>query len=322
MQFLFLNAALTNFITAIQTVWAPVFQQQGIAILLAISAIALAVYAIQLLFTYDVAGFILGFCYTILSLALLRAVFLVSQEFSTAVLNTFIQWGQLTSGMSPDVLTPSGIMETGLQLTRIFWAASGHASWFLSPISALEDLICTLVVILAFGFAAVIYLLALVEVWVLIISASVLLAFAALPWTWSIFPGWALTVLAACVKILFLLAVIALGLVEAHQWGIDMAAVSGTIADNFSLLFQVTVEALLFVAAIYYVPNLMASMIVGGAGSAIHAGEALLGGVAGAGAGAAAEGAIAGANAARGAAAAGAQGAISGASKVASMLLR
>src|SRR5690349_89764 len=138
MQFLFLNNALEDFIKAIQTVWAPIFQMQGIEVLLAISAIALAVYAIQLLATQDVPAFILGFGYTILALALLHAVFLYSQEFATAILNAFLQWGQQTSGMSPNVLTPSGIMETGLQLGRIFWDASGHAAWYYAPVSALE----------------------------------------------------------------------------------------------------------------------------------------------------------------------------------------
>src|SRR2546427_9968942 len=107
-QFLFLNNALNNFIQAIQNTWSVVFQTQGIQILLAISAIAFAIYAIQLVATQDVPAFILGFGYTIISLAVLHAVFLYSQQLATGVLNGFFQWGQQTSGMSPNVLTPSG----------------------------------------------------------------------------------------------------------------------------------------------------------------------------------------------------------------------
>jgi type IV secretory pathway TrbL component len=189
MQFLFLNNALTDFITAIQTIWGPIFQMQGIQILLAIGAIAFFVYAARLVATQDVPTFILGFGYTMISLAVLHAVFLYSQDLATGVLNGFLQWGQQTSGMSPSVLTPSGIAESGLQLAQIFWAAGGHASWFVAPLSAIEQLICSAIVIVAFSIAAIIYLLAQVEVWALIIGASVLLAFAPLPWTWSIFPG-------------------------------------------------------------------------------------------------------------------------------------
>jgi type IV secretory pathway TrbL component len=224
--------------------------------------------------------------------------------------------------MSPDVLTPAGVAESGLQIARIFWAASGHASWFLAPISALEDLICTIAIVVVFGAAAIIYLLALAEVWALIIAASVLLAFAALPWTWSMFPGWALTVLSASIKVFFLLAVLAIGLNEATGWSTAMAATSGTIADNVSLLMQATVEALLFFGLVYYIPGLMARMVVGGAGPALQAGEAMLADAVGAGAGAAAGAASAGIGAAGNAAAAGAKGAVSGASKVAQMLLR
>jgi P-type conjugative transfer protein TrbL len=282
MQFLFLNNALNHFLQTIQNVWAPVFQMQGIQILLAISAIAFAVYAIQLVATHDVPAFILGFGYTIISLAFLHAVFLYSQEFATAVLNGFLQWGQQTSNMSPAALTPSGIAESGLTLARIFWAAGGHASWLLSPISALEQLICMILVVVTFGIASIIYLLAQVEVWALIIAASVLLAFAALPWTWSMFPGWALTVLSACIKVFFLLAVLAVGLNEAAAWATAMGAVSGTIADNISLMMQATVESILLLGLVFYIPNLMARMVVGGAGTAIHAGEAIIGSIGGA----------------------------------------
>jgi hypothetical protein len=160
MQFLFLNNALDHLLQAIQNAWTPVFQQGGIQILLAISAIAFAVYAIQLVATQDVPAFILGFGYTIISLAVLHAVFLYSQEFATAILNGFLQWGQQTSGMSPAMLTPSGIMETGLQLARIFWDAAGAASWFYAPMSVIVTLFCSAVMIVAFACASIIYLLA------------------------------------------------------------------------------------------------------------------------------------------------------------------
>jgi type IV secretory pathway TrbL component len=241
----------------------------------------------QLLATQDVPAFILGFCYTILALAVLHAVFLYSQTLATGVLNGFLSWGQQVSGESPTVLTPSGIAESGLQLARVFWSASGHASWFVAPLSALEDLICTAVIVVAFGIAAIIYLLATIEAWVLIIGASVLLAFAALPWTWAMFPGWALAVLSACIKIFFLLCVLALGLHEATNWTAAMAATSGTLTENISLMMQATVEALLFVGSVYYLPNLMARLVIGAAGSALNAGEGIITDLAGATAGAA-----------------------------------
>lgn len=316
MQFLFLNNTLDHFLLAIQNVWDPVFQMEGIKILLAIGAIAFAIYAIQLVATQDVPGFILGFGYTIISLAVLHAVFLYSQELATGVLNGFLQWGQEVSNMSPATLTPGGIAESGLTLARIFWNAGGHASWFTAPISALEQLICSALVVITFGIASIIYLLARIEVWALIIAASVFLAFAALPWTWSMFPGWALTVLAACVKIFFLLAVLALGLHEAAVWATAMAAVDLTIADDVSLMMEATVEAILFLGMVFYIPNLMSRMVVGGAGAVMNAGEAMIGGLGGAASGAVMNKAGAAASKAAGRAAAG------GKALVSKMLLR
>jgi hypothetical protein len=89
MDFLFLNNALSDFENTIQGVWAPVLQAQGIQILLAVGAIAFAVYAIQLLATHDLPTFILGFAYTIVSLSVLHAVFLYSQDLATDMLSGF-----------------------------------------------------------------------------------------------------------------------------------------------------------------------------------------------------------------------------------------
>jgi P-type conjugative transfer protein TrbL len=290
-QFQFLNTALGDYETAIQGVWAPVLQAQGIQILLAVGAIAFAVYAIQLLTTHDLPTFILGFGYTIVSLSVLHAVFLYGQDLAIDLLNGFLSWGQQVSGLSPETLTPSGVMEQGLQLMRIFWNAAGEASWWIAPMSAIEDLVCSAVVVVAFATASIIYLLALVEVWALIIGASVLLAFAPLPWTWNIFPGWGLRVLASCVKTFFLLAVIALGMTEASGWTVSMTATSGSIPENISLMMQAVVESLLFVGFVYYIPRLMASLVTGGAGAAITAGETILAGIVAEGADQAASGA-------------------------------
>lgn len=287
MEFLFLNNALAAFETTIQNVWAPVFQMGGINILLTIGCIALAIYSINLLATYDVSGFILGLMYTFISLAVLHEVFLSSDTLAFSIFQMFLTWGQQVSGMSPTVLTPSGIMESGLQLSAIFWKASAHASWFYSPTSVITAGGCAIVTTITYAFASIIYLLALVNVYALIIAASVLLAFAGLPWTWGMFPGWALSVLSACVKVFFLLAVLALALNEAAGWTTAMGAVSGSIADNTSLAMQAIVESLLMLGLVYYIPGLMASMVLGMVGPVMHAGEALIGGIASAASGAA-----------------------------------
>jgi P-type conjugative transfer protein TrbL len=276
-MFGFLNDTLAAFLQAIQNVWEPVFQTGGIDILLTIGAIALAIYSLNLLATQDVAGFVLGMTYTFIALAVLHEVFLKSEYLATSILNMFIQWGQQISGMSPNVLTPSGIMETGFQLARIFWDASGGASWFYAPTSTLATVICAIVVSIAFAIASIIYLLALVNVYALIAAASVLLAFAGLPWTWTMFPGWALSVFSSCIKIFFLLAVLAIGLNEATAWTATMAATSGTIVDNINLAVEASVESVLFLGLVYYIPGLMASLVLGAVGPVMHAGEAMLG---------------------------------------------
>jgi type IV secretory pathway TrbL component len=199
--------------------------------------------------------------------------------------------GQQVSGLSPAALTPSGVLTQGIQLVKILWEAAGAASWFKAPTVAIETMVCVLVIVFAFAVSSIIYLLALVEAWALIIGGSLLLAFAPLPWTWNIFPGWGLRVLGACVKTFFLIAVLALGLNEAAGWTAAMAAASSTLAVNASVMMQAVTEALLFVALVYYIPAIMASLVTGGAGAAINAGETILAGIVAEGASEAASGA-------------------------------
>src|SRR6266849_1778061 len=319
LQFQFLNNALTDFENTIQGVWAPVLQAQGIQILLAVGAIAFAVYAIQLLTTHDLPTFILGFAYTIVSLSVLHAVFLYSQDLATDMLSGFQALGQQVSGLSPETLTPSGVLTPGIQLVEILWEAAGAASWFKAPTVASETMVCVLVIVFAFAVSSIIYLLALVEVWALIIGGSLLLAFAPLPWTWNIFPGWGLRVLGACVKTFFLIAVLALGLNEAAGWTTGMASTSSGLATNASLMMQAVTESLLFVALVYYIPGIMASLVTGGAGAAITAGETILAGMVAEGADQAASGAMALGGATANAAADGAAKALK---KVHAMLMR
>jgi P-type conjugative transfer protein TrbL len=283
-QYGFLNQALLDFINTIQGVWSPVFQQTGVQILLGLGAIAFAVYMMQLIFVGDPYQTLTGFAMTILSMGVLYSVFLFAQQLAEGLYIGFQAWAQQVSTLSPQVLTPSGVMETGLQLARIFWDAAGTASWFHSPTSMLTTIFCGTVVAFAFAVAAIIYLLALVWVWALIIAGSVLLAFAALPWTWHLFPGWGTSVLSACLKVFFLICVLAIGLNEAQNWTAAMAGSATSIIDNMSLAVEAMIESVLFAGLIYYLPGALASLALGAASSGFNAGEALIGGVAGAGA--------------------------------------
>ncbi len=283
-QYGFLDQALQDFINAIQNNWSANFLSIGIEILLGLGAIAFAVYAIQLLITGDVHQFIMGFAMTVLSLALLYGVFVTSEELATDVYNGFQSWAQQLTGLSPATLSPSGVMESGLRLARIFWGAAGAASWFHEPFSALVTTFCSIAMVIAFAIAAIILLLAEVQAWALIVGGLALLAFAALPWTWHIFPGWGISVLSVCMKIFFIFAILAVGLTEAQGWTAAMAGSATTIVKDASLAIEAMIESLLFLGLVYYIPGLMSGLVLGAASSVMNAGEALIAGAAGAGA--------------------------------------
>jgi TrbL/VirB6 plasmid conjugal transfer protein len=280
MEFTFLDKALQDFLNTIETLWAPFFQMHGIDMLIGISLVAFTFYMIQAGVSGDIHTWIMGLMWTVLSLAVLRTFFLYSDQWGTEILNGFILWAQQLTGMSPGVLTPSGVVHQGLVLSGIFYAAGSHASWFYAPMSAVEIVICSAVVTIVFGIAGIIYLLAQIEVRALIVAASILLACAALPWTWDIFPGWGLTVLASILRIFFLLAVLAIGLALANGWARDMSTGTGHLADNLALMAQAAVESLLFLGCVYILPRWLAAGVRGATQTGTHIGEAVIAGIA------------------------------------------
>lgn len=281
----FLDQTLNDFVTTIQNTWGPMFQATGGEILIGIGAIAFGVYAIQLLATSDVTQFILGFAYTWLALALLYAIFQQGQGLATDFYNGMLAWIQEATGLSPANTTPTGVMWTGWALAKIFWNASAAASWFRAPFSAVTDVVCTIVMMVAFFIASIILLFAEIQTWALIVGGAVLLAFAALPWTWGIFPGWGLSVLSSCVKVFFIIAILAVGLTEAQGWANTMTGSAATIAEDATLAVQAMIESVMFLGLIYYIPNMMAGLVLGMVGPVMNAGEAIIGGMAGAAAG-------------------------------------
>jgi P-type conjugative transfer protein TrbL len=279
-QYGFLDTALNDYINAINGVWAANFQTTGVNILLSLGAFSFAIYMLYLLVGGgDFWSLIMGFGMTCLSLGALYCVFLFAETFASEIYTGFQHWAQQVTGESPATLTPSGLMEQGLQLARIFWAASGLASWFRAPTSALATVICSIVVVVAFGFASIILLLAQIEIWSLIVGGFILLAFASLPWTWGMFPGWGMSILSLCIKIFFIFAIVAVGLTEARAWTVAMAGASTTIVEDASIAWEAALESILFLGLIYYVPNFMAAKVLGSGGPVMGAGEAFLGGL-------------------------------------------
>lgn len=298
-SFAFLDNALANFLGTIQTVWYDAITIYGAEILLLLVIVALGINWLAAFSQRDAGRLVDSTAHSLIAAGVLYVIFLHAREWSTAVLDTFIQLAQLITGLSPAALNPSGIISSGITTCILFWKAAAHAMWTLSPISAVEAFICGILVMVSFTAAAIIYILAMIEVWAIMISGMLLIAFATIPWVAATLPTWGLSILSRSMKIFTMLAVLAVGLALAQGWATDMAASSGTISSNISRMLQAIVESLLFAACVYFVPNSLARLVAGSSGSAIGLGEALLASAAAAGAGLAGKAATQSANAGR-----------------------
>ena len=120
-NFTFLNNSLNDFLLAIQGTWSSTIQIYGVKILLMLLVISLGINWIYAISQRDAGRLLDSTVYSLVSAGVLYTIFLNAQTFGAAVLNTFIQIGQATSGLSPEALTPSGIVQSGLNLALIFW---------------------------------------------------------------------------------------------------------------------------------------------------------------------------------------------------------
>jgi type IV secretory pathway TrbL component len=105
------------------------------------------------------------------------------------------------------------------------------------------------------------FLEVLIEAAALVVGLSILLPFATVRWTWPFFSGWASAVMATGVRLMFMLMVLALGLVLANSWTQSMVANSGAITTNTFLAVEAMVESFFFALVAWRIPRKMASYV-------------------------------------------------------------
>jgi P-type conjugative transfer protein TrbL len=181
-------------------------------------------------------------------------------DFGNAVYNTAQQIAAGITGGSPRTLTPSGVIDEGLNIADILYTAKGVGGW-THPIQTLEWFTVTITTVVSWTIAALILFETTLEFYLLIYGGPILIGFSAFDLTAELIVSWIKALLAMAVKLIIVLGMLAIGFVLATIWARDVASVSGSLTTNIWNLLQALVMSVLFVYVLYRAPTIYANLV-------------------------------------------------------------
>ncbi len=272
-----LNAVLQTFTAQLQ-VWYPLLLLYAVRLVSVLAFVQFAYIAVDLAATHDASGILDSITAAVIRLGLVYVILNHAQDWGQAVINTGIAVGQAVSGQSPDVLTPSGVFQMGLNMAGTLLGAKARGGW-LNPVADAEMFFTVIAVVLAWAAAAFIYLGTLLEAAWVIFVGPILICFSALSSTAPLLVRWAASVLGIAIKTAVLILVLAIGMGLAENWANQISTNAASIMTNVWWLVLSVVQSILFFYFVLKVPGAIASLV---AGTMFSFGEAFASAVGGA----------------------------------------
>jgi type IV secretory pathway TrbL component len=266
-----LNGALGDFTAAINA-YLPLLILWGVRILGAITFVGFGYAMIQAVSERDWFGTIMAFGWGVVRIALVYVVMDNIQTWGPA----FPMMGQIVgtdiSGMSPNVMTPSGVYELGLNIVSVMMSNYHLLSWFTHPIEAFETHMITLATQVLWFSAACIYFTILLEAKWYVAKGPVTVCFATFDRTWIILENWFVTLLQVGIRLLAAMLIIAIALTMSNKWQADIDALGLGFNKNpmQNSLVQL-VEALILFYSIWALPRKAAGIITSKFGHGVGA---------------------------------------------------
>ena len=272
-----LNQTLQTFTTQIES-WYPQLLLYSTRLLAVLVFVQFAYIAVDLAASHDATRLLDNMVTAVIRVGLVYVLLNNAVDWGHAVINTGIQIGQTVTGESPDVLTPTGVFNAGLNMVGTLWRAKAAGGW-LHPVQDVEFMFVSIGVILCWAAAALIYLGTLLEAAWIIYVGPILISFSALSSTAPMLIQWATRVLAIAVKIAVLLLTLAVGMGLAQTWGQQLANNSAAILTDGWWIILSLVQSILFGYLVFKVPGAITSLV---GSTAFEFDEAFLGSAGGA----------------------------------------
>jgi P-type conjugative transfer protein TrbL len=275
MNFAFLTDALAQ---ASQWIlqWQTGIFQWGQPIFWVLATISLGITGALGILRRDFYGMLEDLTRAVLAIGVSWWLFQHAADYSRNVLvYTLGMWGGLAGNINTANLDPASIMNEGFQLTLTLFHSLGLSTWLSEPFSSAVVFICTLIVGLGFGFAAIIVLELLIETYVICIGETIFIPLAMTQFSWHFIQRYINDVLAIGVRLFFTYAILGIGLTMITTWVNDLNTHTTEVIGNMYYAIATVLETGLFLMMLIHIPK----RVAGSVGSAITAtvGEVLLG---------------------------------------------
>jgi len=293
----FLNDLLATLSAAFQG-YGPQLLLIGVALLGVLAFIQFFYIAVDVAIHHDLPHMLDSLAVALIKLGMVYVVMDHVFDWSNDIIQTGVQIGQRVSGQSPNVLTPSGIFQLGLNLVGILDTAKAKGGW-LHPVQDIEFFVTAVAVAIAWLFAALLYLMLLLEASVAVFLGPIFVALGGLESTGDALVAWAKTLVAIAVSIIALVLTIAAGLILVQDWSAQLQAANASITTNSYWLILTVAQSIAFFFILKNIAAMSQSIIgrsAGGLGAAVLGGIAATVGGAAAAAGGAAQSASSGGN--------------------------
>src|SRR5216684_2212445 len=189
-----LNSLLATLVGAFQA-YEPQLLIIGVALLSVLAFIQFFYIAVDVAINHDLPHMMSTLSVALVKLGMVYVILDHVFDWGNAIINTGIQIGQQVSGESPNVLTPSGIWQLGLNLVGVLETTKSAGGW-LHPVQDLEWFVTCCTVAIAWLFAALLYLLLLLEATIAVVLGPIFVALGGLESTGETLGAWAKTLVA------------------------------------------------------------------------------------------------------------------------------
>jgi len=237
----------------------------GVALLSVLAFIQFFYIAVDVAMNHDLPHMMSTLGVALIKLGMVYVIMDHAFDWGNAIINTGVQIGQQVSGQSPNVLTPSGIWQLGLNLVGIVETAKAAGGW-LRPVQDVEFFVTAAAIALAWLFAAVLYLLLLLEATVAVTLGPIFVALGGLESTAEALVTWAKTLVAIALGIIALLLTVAAGMVLVQGWAVQLQATATTLTKDTTWLILAVAESVAFFYVVKHVATMSQGMIARSAG--------------------------------------------------------
>jgi P-type conjugative transfer protein TrbL len=270
------NGMLTGLLNTMQAAF-QVYQPQILLIgtqLLGVLAFLQMLYiAVEAASSHDLPHMLENLSVAFIKVGMVYVILTYGTAWGQAIINTGVQIGREVSGQSPNVLTPSGIWDMGLDLVGVILAAqAANRSHLPHLMQDLEIFLTQVAIALSWLLAALLYLLLLLEGAIAIVIGPIFIALGGFEGTAEALAGWAKTLVAIAVSIAALLCTVAAGTAMVQTWQNQLSANAAGITTSASTLILAAAQSIAFFYVVKHVASMSQGMIgrsVSGFGAAV-----------------------------------------------------